>query len=29
MVDTYLSEGKELVFDRLKEKFNLDEKYQA
>jgi FMN phosphatase YigB (HAD superfamily) len=28
MVDTYLSEGKEMVFDRLKEKFNIDEKYR-
>ncbi len=28
MVDTYLLEGKEMVFDRLKEKFNIDEKYR-
>ena len=28
MIDTYLSEGKEMVFDRLKEKFNIDEKYR-
>jgi FMN phosphatase YigB (HAD superfamily) len=28
MVDTYLSEGKEIVFDRLKEKFNIDEQYR-
>src|SRR3981189_3499481 len=28
MVDTYLSEGKEVVFDRLKESFNIDEKYR-
>ena len=28
MVDTYLSEGKGMVFDRLKEKFNIDEKYR-
>jgi FMN phosphatase YigB (HAD superfamily) len=28
MVDTYLSEGKEIVFDSLKEKFNIDEKYR-
>jgi len=28
MVETYLSEGKEMVFDRLKEKFNIDEKYR-
>lgn len=28
MIDTYLSEGKEFVFDRLKEKFGLDEKYR-
>jgi FMN phosphatase YigB (HAD superfamily) len=29
MVDTYLSEGKEIVFDRLKDKFKLDEKYRS
>jgi FMN phosphatase YigB (HAD superfamily) len=28
MIDTYLSEGKAFVFDRLKEKFGLDEKYK-
>ena len=28
MVDTYLSEGKELVFDRLQAEFNIDEKYR-
>lgn len=28
MIDTYLSEGKGLVFDRLKEKFKVDEKYR-
>ena len=28
MIDTYLSEGKQFVFDRLKEKFGLDEKYR-
>jgi phosphoglycolate phosphatase-like HAD superfamily hydrolase len=28
MVNTYTAEGKELVFDRLKEKFNVDEKYR-
>ena len=28
MVDTYLSEGKEVVFDRLKERFKIDEKYR-
>ena len=28
MIDTYLSEGKEMVFDRLKETFNIDEKYR-
>jgi phosphoglycolate phosphatase-like HAD superfamily hydrolase len=28
MVDTYLSEGKEMVFDRLKKKFNIEEKYR-
>jgi phosphoglycolate phosphatase-like HAD superfamily hydrolase len=28
MVDTYLSEGKEVVFDRLKKKFGIDKKYQ-
>src|ERR1700748_3844304 len=28
MVDTYVSEGKEVVFDRLKDKFKLDEKYR-
>jgi phosphoglycolate phosphatase-like HAD superfamily hydrolase len=28
MVDTYLSGGKEMVFDRLKKKFNIDEKYR-
>jgi len=29
MVDTYIKEGKELVFDRLKEKLQVDEKYRA
>jgi len=29
MVNTYVNEGKELVFDRLKEKFNVNEKYRA
>lgn len=29
MVDTYINEGKELVFDRLKEKLQVDEKYRA
>jgi phosphoglycolate phosphatase-like HAD superfamily hydrolase len=29
MVDTYLSEGKEIVFDRLKDKFKIDEKYRS
>jgi FMN phosphatase YigB (HAD superfamily) len=29
MVDTYVSEGKEEVFDRLKDKFKLDEKYRV
>jgi FMN phosphatase YigB (HAD superfamily) len=28
MVATYQAEGKEVVFDRLKEKFNIDEKYR-
>jgi len=28
MVDTYTDEGKEKVFDRLQEKFNVDEKYR-
>jgi FMN phosphatase YigB (HAD superfamily) len=28
MIDAYLSEGKEMVFDCLKEKFNIDEKYR-
>ncbi|HEY4197093.1 MAG TPA: HAD hydrolase-like protein [Mucilaginibacter sp.] len=28
MIDTYLSEGKAMVFDRLKERFNIDEKYR-
>jgi len=28
MVNTYTDEGKENVFDRLKEKFNVDEKYR-
>ena len=28
MVDSYLSEGKDVVFDRLKGKFNIDEKYR-
>lgn len=28
MIDAYLSEGKEIVFDRLKEKFTIDEKYR-
>src|SRR5437588_8090927 len=28
MVETYLSEGKERVFARLKENFNIDSKYQ-
>jgi phosphoglycolate phosphatase-like HAD superfamily hydrolase len=28
MVDTYLSEGKEVIFDRLKEKFGINKKYQ-
>lgn len=28
MVDTYLSEGKEMVFDQLKQQFNVDEKYR-
>jgi FMN phosphatase YigB (HAD superfamily) len=29
MVNTYINEGKELVFDRLKEKLNIDEKYRG
>ena len=29
MVNTYVNEGKEFVFDRLKEKFNINEKYRA
>src|SRR5882762_9737070 len=29
MVNTYINEGKEFVFDRLKEKFNIDEKFRA
>jgi len=29
MVDTYINEAKELVFDRLKEKLQVDEKYRA
>jgi len=29
MVNTYINEGKEFVFDRLKEKLNIDEKYRA
>jgi FMN phosphatase YigB (HAD superfamily) len=29
LVNTYVNEGKEFVFDRLKEKFNVDEKYRA
>jgi phosphoglycolate phosphatase-like HAD superfamily hydrolase len=28
LVNTYTTEGKEFVFDRLKEKFNIDEKYR-
>jgi FMN phosphatase YigB (HAD superfamily) len=28
MVDAYVSEGKEIVFDQLKDKFKLDEKYR-
>jgi len=28
MVDAYLAEGKEVVFDRLREKYSLDEKYR-
>ncbi|MGZ3819314.1 MAG: HAD family hydrolase, partial [Mucilaginibacter sp.] len=28
MIETYLSKGKEVVFDHLKEKFNIDEKYR-
>jgi FMN phosphatase YigB (HAD superfamily) len=28
MVETYLTEGKEVVFDRLKERFEIDEKYR-
>ena len=28
MVNTYINEGKEFVFDRLKEKLNIDEKYR-
>jgi len=29
MVNTYVNEGKEFVFDRLKEKFNIDEKFRS
>lgn len=29
MVNTYITEGKEFVFDRLKEKLNIDEKYRS
>jgi len=29
MIDTYVNEGKELVFDRLKEQLNVDEKYRS
>jgi len=29
MINTYVNEGKEFVFDRLKEKLNLDEKYRS
>ena len=29
MVNTFINEGKEFVFDRLKEKFNIDEKFRA
>ena len=29
MVNTYINEGKEVVFDRLKEKMNVEEKYKA
>lgn len=29
MVNTYNAEGKEMVFDRLKEKFNIDERYRV
>ena len=29
LVNTYVNEGKEFVFDRLKEKFNVDEKHRA
>jgi FMN phosphatase YigB (HAD superfamily) len=28
MVSTYIAEGSDVVFDRLKEKFNIDEKYR-
>jgi FMN phosphatase YigB (HAD superfamily) len=28
MINTYTSEGKDVVFDRLKEKFNIDEKFR-
>ncbi|HEY2580481.1 MAG TPA: HAD hydrolase-like protein [Mucilaginibacter sp.] len=28
LVNTYISEGKDVVFDRVKEKFNIDEKYR-
>ncbi len=28
MIDTYLAEGKEVVFDRLQQKFSVDEKYR-
>jgi FMN phosphatase YigB (HAD superfamily) len=29
MVNTYINEGKEFVFDRLREKLNIDEKYRS
>jgi len=28
MIDTYVSEGRDVVFDRLREKFNFEEKYR-
>ena len=28
MVNTYINEGKDVVFDRIKEKLNIDEKYR-
>ena len=28
LINTYISEGKDVVFDRVKEKFNIDEKYR-